>query len=431
MLIYSEHITPRLQYVIRFIFDEFLGIKTNITSDKELFINEDQPKISYAPERIKDEFNIPPVGLLYENNIRNIDPELKKWHQLPVIFPVDNQANLPFDLFAAVFFLLTRYEEYLPFKLDRYKRFPATESICYQNGFLEISIVDRWVLAFFELLKEKYPELQLQERTYAFIPTVDVDIPYAYLNKGTLRCIGGAFKSLIYLDFNKLKERFNVLRGKQEDPFYTFDKIRELHPDGGLITFFLTSGYGRYDKGINPRKDSFKEMITKIAAFSQIGLHPSYHSNRNITILKKELQTLNLIAEKGIKRSRQHYLKLDFPSTYNRLSESGITEDYSMGYASHPGFRAGTCTPFCFYDLLNDCETFLKIYPFQIMDRTLKDYLHLAPDEAIEKISRIVQEVRDVNGTLITIWHNDSFSDSGEWEGWLEVYTKLLQFAEA
>jgi hypothetical protein len=431
MLIYSEHITPRLQYVIRFIFDEFLGIKTNITSDKELFINEDQPKISYAPERIEDEFNISPVGLLYENNIRNIDTELKKWHQLPVIFPVDNQANLPFDLFAAVFFLLTRYEEYLPFKPDRYKRFPATESICYQNGFLEISIIDRWILAFFELLKEKYPELQLQERTYAFIPTVDVDIPYAYLNKGTLRCIGGAFKSLIYLDFNKLKERFNVLRGKQEDPFYTFDKIRELHPDGGLITFFLTSGYGRYDKGINPRKDSFKEMITEIAAFSQIGLHPSYHSGRNITILKKELQTLNLIAEKEITRSRQHYLKLDFPSTYNRLSESGITEDYSMGYASHPGFRAGTCTPFCFYDLLNDCETFLKIYPFQIMDRTLKDYLHLAPDEAIEKISRIVQEVRDVNGTLITIWHNDSFSDSGEWEGWLEVYTKLLQFAEA
>lgn len=430
MLVFSEHITPRLKYVTRFIFDQFMGIKTDITSDKDFFIRTDLPKVSYLHERLANELNISPDGLLFESGIKDKPTEMQMWNDLPVIFPVHKQSDLPFDLFTAVFFLLTRYEEYLPFKPDRYKRFPATESICYQNGFLEISIVDRWILAFFELLKEKYPELQLQERTYAFIPTVDVDIPYAYLNKGTLRCIGGAFKSLIYLDFNKLRERFNVLTGKQEDPFYTFDKIRELHPDGGLITFFLTSGYGRYDKGINPRKDSFKEMITEIAAFSQIGLHPSYHSNRNITILKKELQTLNLIAEKGITRSRQHYLKLDFPATYKRLSESGITEDYSMGYASHPGFRAGTCTPFCFYDLLNDRETFLKIYPFQIMDRTLKDYLHLAHEEAIEKISRIVQEVRDVNGTLITIWHNDSFSDSGEWEGWLEVYQKLLAFAK-
>ena len=148
-------------------------------------------------------------------------------------------------------------------------------------------------------------------------------------------------------------------------------------------------------------------------------------------MLNKELRTLSFITGGKITKSRQHFLKIHLPGTYNNLSAEGITEDYSMGYASHPGFRTGTCTPFYFYDLLNDRETSLTIYPFQIMDRTLKDYMHLSPGEAIEKIGKIVKEIREVQGTFITIWHNDSFSDSREWEGWLEVYKKLLQFAGA
>lgn len=430
MLIFSEHITPRLKYVIHFIFEEFLGIKTVITSDKEFFINADQQKLSYVDDRLENEFNISPIGLLFENNIRNIDPELSKWYNMPVIFPLNSRSDLPFDLFAAIFFLITRYEEYLHFKPDRYKRFPAQESVGYKNSFLEQAVVDRWILKFYDLLKKKYPGLKPAKRSFRFIPTIDVDIPYAYLHKGFLRCTGGVMKSVIRLEFNKLKERFNVLMKKQEDPFYTFGRIKKIHSDKELITFFLTAGYGKYDKGIHPREKAFIEMVNEVSAFSQSGLHPSYHSNKNVIILENELQTLSRIAEKKITISRQHYLILNLPETYNKLSEMGIREDYSMGYASFPGFRAGTCTPFYFYDLLNERETTLKIFPFQLMDRTLKDYLCLSPSEAIRKISSMVGEVRDVNGTLITIWHNDSFSDSGEWEGWLEVYMKLLQVAK-
>ncbi len=428
MLIFSQHITPRLKYVIHFIFEEFLGIKTVITSDKESFINADQPKLSYDADGFKDEFNITPVGLLNEESIiRQINPESGKWNDISVIFPVNNRSDLPFDMFSAIFVLLTRYEEYLPFKPDRYRRFPAKESICYRNGILDIAIVDRWVLRFYDLLKAKYPGLKPVNRSFRFIPTIDVDIPYEYRHKGILRCTGGALRSVLKLEIKKLQERLYVLTGKQKDPFYTFDRIKEMHPGEQLITFFLTAGYGRYDKGIHPRKKAFKEMVNEVAAYSYLGLHPSYHSNKNIVILKKELQALSHIAGNQITRSRQHYLKLDFPGTYQKLSELGISEDYSMGYPSHPGFRAGTCTPFHFYDLLNERETSLKIYPFQIMDRTLKDYLCLSPPEIIGRIGKIIKEVKEVNGTLITIWHNDSFSDIGEWEGWLEVYQNMLE----
>ena len=118
---------------------------------------------------------------------------------------------------------------------------------------------------------------------------------------------------------------------------------------------------------------------------------------------------------------------IEFPRTYNTLSSLGIAEDYSMGYASHTGFRAGTCTPFHFYDLKSEQETSLVIYPFQVMDRTLKDYMNLQPAEATQKIAEMIEEVRAVNGTFISIFHNEAFSDTGEWEGWLEVYKKFIQ----
>ncbi|NJO89826.1 MAG: hypothetical protein HC831_13425 [Chloroflexia bacterium] len=53
----------------------------------------------------------------------------------------------------------------------------------------------------------------------------------------------------------------------------------------------------------------------------------------------------------------------------------GITNDYSMGYSSHPGFRAGTCTPFYFFNLKTDEKTNLKITPFAVMDVGFIDYL--------------------------------------------------------
>jgi hypothetical protein len=413
--------------VVRFIFDDFLGIGAEITTDRELFLKTGTPRLSYLAERLDDEFNIIPAGLLFENQIREIRPEVSIWNDMKTIFPVSGKADLPFDLFAGVFYLLSRYEEYLPYKGDKYGRFPAGQSLAYKNNFLERALADRWILRFFEILKEKYPDLKSGKRNFRFIPTVDVDMPFKYLHKGRTRSIGGTVRSILRADFKELKERSDVINGKIEDPFYTFDRIQELHKNPGLITFFLTADYGKYDKGIDPSLKEFIDIVKHVSFFSFIGLHPSWESNRKDGMLERELNTLCRIADKSIIRSRQHYLIVDLPGTYNKLSALGITEDYSMGYASQTGFRAGTCTPFHFYDLAREAETPLVIYPFQVMDRTLKDYMHMQPSEATQKISEIIEEVRAVNGTFISIWHNDTFSDTGEWKGWVEVYNELIR----
>ena len=106
-----------------------------------------------------------------------------------------------------------------------------------------------------------------------------------------------------------------------------------------------------------------------------------------------------------------------------------ITDDYSMGYAALPGFRAGICSTYNFYDLDREEETKLRIHPFAVMDGTLKDYMELSPDEAIDHIKVLIDEVKKVHGTFISLWHNETLSDKKRWNGWLRVYESLLEMA--
>ena len=93
-----------------------------------------------------------------------------------------------------------------------------------------------------------------------------------------------------------------------------------------------------------------------------------------------------------------------------------------MGYCDRIGFRAGTCTPFYFYDLENEITTNLKIFPFVYMDGVLKDRIKYSHDEAIVKITEIKDEVKKVKGQFTSIWHNESLSDEDIWKGWRRVF---------
>jgi hypothetical protein len=221
-----------------------------------------------------------------------------------------------------------------------------------------------------------------------------------------------------------------VLAGELKDPYDTFDEMGKIHSGRGLmpIVFFLTSGYGKYDKSISPQNKTFRELVARTMKFGHPAIHPSYRSAGKPAVLEREIRTLSSIAGTGIVDSRQHYLKFNLPQSYRQYLEAGIRQEYSMGFASHCGFRAGTSRPFHFYDLENEQETLLKVIPFQLMDRTLKDYMQLSPDAARKRIMKMVDAVRKVKGTLVTIWHNDAFSEQGEWQGWKGVYLDMLDY---
>lgn len=429
--IISPEITPRLKYVTNFL-SSALGVTFTVTPSPDSnheFPDTGRCIINYSDKPITGSFNIFAAGLLHESGIKQQEPGVIKRHEQTLLFPAPVTFDLPVDLFSAVFYLLSRYEEYLPFKPDRHGRFEADQSLAYRHNFLEEPVVDQWIEAFKSAMNLKYPELKFPRQVFRFVLTFDVDSPWAYLHKGTLRTACGLFKNAIKLNLSEIRHRLNVIRGKCPDPYDTYDYIRQTEQRFKChsIFFFLAGNYGRYDVNYALDTVQFRNLIDCLKAERTIGIHPSYKANRSAGLLKSEFERFSQFLGKKPEISRQHFLILKLPDTYRRLISLGVHTDYSMGYASCIGFRAGTSMPFRFYDLMDECETQLLIHPFILMDVTLRQYLGLNPGEAIIRINRLVEKVKAVNGIFTSLWHNESLSEQGVWRGWRRVFESMIE----
>lgn len=433
LLLYAKQITPRLSYISKLILQDRLGLEIEITSDITLFKQTEGPKINYGLSLSQRSLTIPACGLLFEKNIKSQEIILKQQGNLPYFFPlVIPGSALPFDLFAFTFYLLTRYEEYLPFQADQHGRFRVEDSLAYQKQFLHLPLVDQWIQHLGKQLQQKYPQLQIKQPKYRFHPTFDIDAAWAFLQRPWWQLGGGMIKDLLLLRLQSFEKRLKVIQGKQKDPYYTFDYIKALHINSfnPPIFFFLLGDRSTYDRNINHRREDFRKLINELNISYRVGIHPSYLSNQSPNQLKEEKNRLENIINQKITQSRQHFLKLHLPSTYQQLIQIGITDDYSMGYAGDIGFRASTCFPYQWYDLQREEATSLTIHPFQVMDVTLKKYLNLKPEEGIAALQPIIQNIRSVGGSFYSLWHNSSFSVIDRWEDWKEAYEELVRMAE-
>ena len=103
---------------------------------------------------------------------------------------------------------------------------------------------------------------------------------------------------------------------------------------------------------------------------------------------------------------------------------NGIEMDFTLGYPELPGFRASTCKAFRFFDLSTNEHTPLYLTPLAYMEATLQKYMQLKPDEALVLIKQLIDAVKSVNGTFISLWHNASFEQNGE--DWKKIYAQSL-----
>ncbi len=433
ILVYSPKITSRIQYAMGLLLRTHLGYEWELTNKKDRYMAWEGPRLNYGgkpaggPEVLVDA-----AGLLSERGVRDCEPEVAHHHQMPLLFPSSRKdARLPLDPFSASFYLVSRYEEYLPHQKDPLGRFEARESFAFRHGFIQIPVVDHYALMLNEALKDQYPALSGRARQYTFIPTYDVDVAYAYRGRGVLRSLLGALRSLSARDGHALKERVRVLMGRQADPFDTYDAQLALHARFGLQAhyFFLCGDHGLLDRNIAFFSAAFQHLVKKTGDYATIGIHPSVASFTEPRLLETEIRRLECILNREVRHSRQHYLMLSFPASYQALLRQEVTADFSMGFASQPGFRAGTCTPFPFYDLEREAVTGLKVFPFAVMDGTLNQYLGLKPQEALARIRSLIASVRQVKGTFISLWHNDALSERGIWKDWRHVYEELLAMA--
>ena len=433
MLIYTHRVTNRLEYIFKQVFTEMLGLSYTITTDEEAFAASELPKISYAYNPVGNELFFQAKNILFESGINEQNISIIEWENTKAFFSTGKKSVLPFDPFAASFFLLSRYEECLPHIRDNYDRFEAKESIAYQEGFLKKPVVNIWVKKIKELLIERYPQLNFRQNSYQYISTIDIDNAYAYKRKGLLRTFGAFGKDIISFNMPQLKERIKVLLGRMQDPYDTYDYQFSLQQKYKFrpVYFFLLADYDVNDKNVPHHNRKFQALIKSIADRADVGIHPSFNSNKIADKIETEIDRLSDIVHREITKSRQHFLILHFPKTYRNLIDLDITDEYSMGYAQETGFRAGICTPFNYYDLDLETATKLKVHPFTVMDATLKYYMKFTPDQAIEHVKQMVQEVKAVDGTFISLWHNETLSEKDQWQGWRKVYEETIKAATA
>jgi hypothetical protein len=426
LLVYTHNITPRVKYVFKHICTRILGVQVEFTTIVEEFIAHQGLKMSYAKQPLAKELFVQSNDLLFEEGVSDVDINIQPWGNTKCFFITGSKSALPFDIFAASFYLLSRYEEYLPYVADDFGRFPPEESIAYKHHFLKQPVVDIWAYKFKEILHDSYPEFIFPVKTFQLKPIIDVPVAYKYKYKGIVRTIGGTLRDLITFNFPEIYNRYLVLFKLRKDPYDTFKWLINNHKKRNLspIFFFLLSDYTTYDKNINFQNKHFVSLIKSVADYFEVGLKGSFLALDDVDILKVEKQRFESIFNIPLAHTKNSFSKLKLPLVYRNLIDLEIASDHTMGYVSEPGFRAGTCTPFYFYDLDYEMQTPLKITSFCVLD-----FVYKKQKNAVQNMTKLIDEVKNVNGTFTIVVHNYTFSDSEGWHNWRKIYTKLLDYA--
>lgn len=328
LLVYVPQISPRIKYIFSFIFEDILKTEMSFTTDAEAFKKSDLPKFSYAAEPVTTELFFKSANLLFERKITDQNVKTTTFGELNVPFPV-TKSTLPFDVFAASFYFLSRYEEYLPFKAPENELFPPERSMQHQLGLLKFPVIDGWTLILKNILLKHFPDLSLGSKRFSFYPLYTIS-PQVKPRR----------KNIILNTVNRLK----VYIDKK-----TSNKAEKKTAINQIITDMR-----KYEQAHTPRM-----LIPALAN--------EHHSDANMRM----------------------------PKSYVKLTKNKIKNDYSMYYAKHPGFRAGTCSPFYWYDLQLEKNTRLLLHPVASTDTAL---LHNKKDELLLQINELIDNVKLVNG---------------------------------
>jgi hypothetical protein len=410
LLVYTQKITPRITYVFKHICTQILGVPVGFTSKIEEFVAHEGMKISYGKQSLANEVFIQNVDLLLEQGISDLEVRVQEWDDVPCFFSVGEASSIPFDIFAASFYLLSRYEEYLPHVKDEEGRFQASESLAFQNGFLDKPVIDIWAQKFKKVLKNKFPSQNFPKRKFRTQTIISVTEAYCYKKKGIVRVVLGMGLDLVRFKPKYVLHRLQVMTKLKKDPYDIYSKVIQFLRKYELPMKFMfqVSDFSTHDRNINHNRLEFQSLIKSVGDYAEVGLQPGFYANQKFAVLKEEKKRLEQIIKRPVHSSINTHYNLLLPDSYNHMVELEIQKDYSMGYPEALGLRAGTCTPFLFYDLNFEITTPLRIYPYAINSEALEK---LKESEIDFKVLELKRQIAMVNGSLISVFTNVDFSE--------------------
>ena len=433
IFIYTDKFTNRLKYIADHIFNRILGQTVNIINKEEdLPTNPSAGLIVYSETlKVKGALHIIPNGLLFKKGVREYDIDMGLWDEEKVFFCTQG-GDIPFDIFAASFYLLSRYEEYLPNEsnFNEDGTFKSKCSLAYKEGFLERPIIDIWAYKLEGMLKEKFTDYTpSSENRFRFLPIVAVNSPYKYRTYSILGNILRMGRKLIHGEFSAFMHQLKILLTIENDPYCNIDKIVEIHNRNSLRPLFAlrVSNNKWYKRPIYFAYSSYKNILYRNY---QISLLASEGSSFSSSQLRKEKKCLSKIFKMRIVSNI--FLKSDFiiSDVYSNLSRCNIKEDFSMQYPDRVGFRTSTCTPFRIYNLKTEEYYSILLHSVAFSDWSFARK-SLSKKQIADTILDIANEVKKVNGELVIMSHNDSYTESGRLKGWTSVYEYSARYLSA
>ena len=425
LLIFTQKLTPRTDFVFKQICSRILGLKIDFTSVIEEFIAHQGPKLSYAKQPMGNEFFIQSYGLLESTGIEDLEVQVRPWDDSFGFFSVSEKSKLPFDIFSAAFFLLSRYEEYLPHVKDELGRYPAQESLGFQNGFLSQPIVDIWAYKLKSELLQAFPDIEFPEKKGVVHSLLRIDQPYRYIQKGFVRSLAGYWKELSKFKFRSVFKRSRVLLGPGKDPYDQYDWLIDVvsKSENLLTAFFLLGDHQELSKGFNSRREKIRSLIKYVGDYCEVGLLLSYHGLDDVDILKKEKKQLEETTHRSLNSSMNSDFLVMLPDMYRELVEQEIERDFSMVYEDTPGYRAGTCTPFLFFDLDYEIKTPLVIHPIAF---TTEGFNKKYESDSLQRIMNMFDRTMELNGTFSVLFNIHDFCEDTGNSLWRNLLSEKL-----
>ena len=426
ILIYTPVVKPRIQYIFKHFFCTRMGDKISFTSELSAFIAHSGPKMSYGDAPLGNEFFVVAHGLLTQQGITNVEINLFDWDGIPAFFPSKGRSTLPFDFFAAAFYLMSRYEEYQPFVADELGRFKSDQSLAFKHNFLHLPLVDLWFERFLSVWNTFF-EIK-QQRSIAPKLSLVVEVPqlFDYKYKTLFRSFAEGIQEFFRFRFVSVFDRILVVLGLREDPLSNLHHWIEvmLQKAYSVHFFVLYTKLGVHDRSLSIFNATHQQEIKSISDYAPTAPLASFESSLNEATLRPDLERFSRLIHRPVKAIRQHILVLRFPYTYRLFSTLGIKNDYSMQYVDVPGFRASTAFPFRFYDLGDEQQTPLTIHPVCLSET------HIRNQRFSRKMRQLFlayhEQLTNLKAPFVVALTNESFNSRTKNASFLATLSKIL-----
>jgi len=422
-------------YLARIVFDNYLGIPYKIQfSDDEsstYTLSRDGKEIVFDDcffSTINDnkgyinELEIP--GKVSFVNSDYCDNDLVVFYGSGNIITDETRIHCGIDIFASVFFMVTRWEEFINTDADFLGRFPAQSSLAYRFNFLHRPVVNEWIEFLRKIIQFLFPGTGFTpKQKFGIVFTHDIDFLNAPVSIREF-----AKDILKRKSVHAFNRRLKYLVSK-DNPYDLFDFFMDVSERNGSVShFYFMTGHnvpGKDGEDYN-RSRRYMQVLKRIKERGhKIGFHPSLLTYNNPSMFAAEKKRLEDDIGETVIEGRQHALRFKMPDTWRMWNEHGMKVDSTLGYSAHEGFRCGTGCAFPVFDFETREELELHEQPLVIMDTTLNVNRKLNIDESRATIEHYIEEARKHNMPITVLFHN-LIADNIDWKGWKMLYEQVF-----